>query len=84
MYAGLNWACGSFVGIGVGMYSYCQRRRRIEKEGIRKAVKVLDEKQKIKDAEDAAKKAQTDKAVGPVAAQGPSQSTNFWASFKFW
>lgn len=80
---GVNWASGSFLLVSFGMYQICQRRRRSEKEGIRKAVKVLDEKQKIKDAEDAAKKAQADKAIGPAAATTTAQDS-FWRSFKFW
>lgn len=43
-----NWASGSFVGISLVAYQLCQRRRAIEKDGIRRAVEVLDKKQAMK------------------------------------
>ncbi len=33
------------------MYQYCQRRRKLQKEGVIRAVKVLDQKQALKDAQ---------------------------------
>jgi len=64
-----NWASASFVGISVVMYQYCQRRRTLEKEGIRKAVQVLDQKQALKDAELKAKASGQAPPVAPTRAQ---------------
>jgi len=51
------------------MYQYCQRRRTLEKEGIRKAVQVLDKKQALKDAEEKAKASGQAPSVAPTRAQ---------------
>ena len=50
-----NWAVGSFVFGSFLMYEYCQRRRQIEKQGMKRAVEVIDRKQaeKKKKAEEA-------------------------------
>lgn len=72
---GLNFASGSFVAVSVVMYNLCQRSRRIEKNNIRQAVKVLDEKQKIKEAEEARKAA---------LKQQEAAKSSIWNTFKFW
>lgn len=90
-----NWGSGSFVGISLIAYQYCQRRRQLEKDGIRRAVKVLDAKQAIKDAKDTGKPPSAEVAASAppaVAQSSPPTSTyfsnkegvSFWQSFKFW
>ena len=69
-----NYASAGFVGISIVMYELCQRRRRYDREGIRKAVKVLDEKQKIKEAEEKTEK----------EAQEVQKGSSIWSTFKFW
>lgn len=69
-----NYASASFVGISIVMYELCQRRRQYDREGIRKAVKVLDEKQKMKEAEDKAQK----------ETRQTKTNGGFWNTFKFW
>ena len=50
-----NWAVGSFVFGSVLMFEYCQRRRQLEMQGMKRAVEVIDRKQaeKKKKAEEA-------------------------------
>ncbi len=40
-----NWAVGSFVFGSFLMYEYCQRRRQLEMQGMKRAVEVIDRKQ---------------------------------------
>ena len=93
--AACNWASGCFVGVSVVAYNWCQRRRQLEKEGIRKAVQVLDKKQAMKEMQEKARalgEAQASGAaagsssVGTTAAPATSgqQGRNFWSTFKFW
>jgi len=76
-----NWASGSFVGISLFAYQLCQRRRAIEKDGIRRAVEVLDKKQAMKAMQEQATKGEkgapsatpvNSKAIDPT---GPPGST---------
>jgi len=76
-----NWASGSFVAIALGAYQLCQRRRAIEKDGIRRAVEVLDKKQAMKAMQEQASKGEKGapqatstipKAIDPT---GPPGST---------
>lgn len=76
-----NWASGSFVTIALGAYQLCQRRRAIEKDGIRRAVEVLDKKQAMKNMQEQAAKGEKGapqatstitKAIDPT---GPPGST---------
>lgn len=39
-----NWAVGTFVPVSVGGYQYCQYQRQRERNGMRAAVKIMDEK----------------------------------------
>ena len=50
-----NWAVGSFAFGSLLMFEYCQRRRQIEKQGIKMAMDVIDRKraEKKKKAEEA-------------------------------
>ena len=50
-----NWAVGSFAFGSLLMFEYCQRRRQVEKQGIRMAMDVIDRKraEKKKKAEEA-------------------------------
>lgn len=50
-----NWAVGSFAIGSCLMYEYCQRRRLLEMQGMKRAVEVIDRKQaeKRKKAEEA-------------------------------
>ena len=75
MWKGMNYAAAGFMGISVVMYQVCQRRRAYDKEGIRQAVKVLDEKQKIKEQEEAAKKKEGETSVA---------DKSIWNTFRFW
>ena len=50
-----NWAVGSFAFGSLLMFEYCQRRRQIEKQGIKMAMDVIERKraEKKKKAEEA-------------------------------
>ena len=37
-----NWAVGSFIFGSILMHEYCQRRRSMEKQGMKRAVEVLE------------------------------------------
>lgn len=39
-----NWAAGSFCIGSIAMYEYCQRRRMLEKQGMKRAVEVIGRK----------------------------------------
>ena len=71
--AACNWASGSFVGVSIVAYNYCQRRRALEKEGIRRAVEVLDKKQALKDMQ---AKARTGDSAKAGAAPGVGTNLN--------
>lgn len=77
------------------MYQICQRRRTLEKENVMKAVKVLDAKQALKEAQAKGQpisEAQKSGAAALTAANAGSAagtnaqpgSTPFWSTFKFW
>ena len=51
-----------------------EREGRYDREGIRKAVKVLDEKQKLKEADEKIQR----------EAQEAQKARGFWSTFKFW
>ena len=40
-----NWAVGTFCFGSFLMYEYCQRKRYLEMEGMKRAVEVMDRKQ---------------------------------------
>jgi cytochrome c oxidase assembly protein subunit 20 len=40
-----NWAVGTFVIGSAGMYQYCQYKRLAEKEGMTRAMEIIDRKQ---------------------------------------
>lgn len=87
-----NWASGSFVGISFVAYQYCQRRRALEKDGIRRAVKVLDAKEAMKTAKDKGEAPTPETAATAASVEAPSsgyqkgmqKDVSFWNSFKFW
>ncbi len=39
-----NWAVGAFCTVSFGAYQYCLIRRQIEKDGMRRAVEIMDQK----------------------------------------
>ena len=39
-----NWAVGSFIFGSLSMYEYCQRKRFLEMQGMKRAVEVIDRK----------------------------------------
>ncbi|KAF2758291.1 hypothetical protein EJ05DRAFT_476548 [Pseudovirgaria hyperparasitica] len=39
-----NYAMGTWVVVGFGMYQYCQHNRRAEKDGVKRAVDIMREK----------------------------------------
>ena len=96
--AACNWASASFVGVSLVMYQFCQRRRTLEKENVMKAVKVLDAKQAMRDAQAkgqpvsggpqsgaAAIKAASAQPTPATAGQGNGQQgISIWSTFKFW
>lgn len=41
----LNWSVGSWAVGSIGMYQYCLRRRRLEKEGMTRAMEILNRKE---------------------------------------
>ena len=55
VWSSCNWAVGSFVFGSFLMYEFCQRKRALEKQGMKRAVEVIDRKQaeKQKKAEEA-------------------------------
>ena len=80
-----NWAVAVTVLLGVGGYEMCQRRRRWDKDGIRQALKVLDEKQKMDARAAEEEEAEARKAeAGRRAAELQERKPNFWSTFKFW
>lgn len=40
-----NWAVGTFCIGAFSMYQYCQYQRRAEKEGMKRAIEIIDRKQ---------------------------------------
>ena len=72
-----NWAVGTCALTSLVMYQVCQRRRRYDKDGIRQAVKILDEKQKLQQ-----KKQEEEAALQSSAL--PTKAGGFWSSLKFW
>lgn len=57
-----NWAAGSFVCCSFLMHEYCQRKRTLEMQGMKRAVEVIERKKLEKklqtaDAVDARRKA---------------------------
>lgn len=55
VWSSCNWAVGSFVFGSFIMYEFCQRKRTLEMQGMKRAVEVIDRKQaeKQKKAEEA-------------------------------
>ena len=49
-----NWAVGTFCCASFAMYEYCQRKRALEKQGMKRAVEVMERKQTEKKAQAAA------------------------------
>ena len=45
VWSSCNWAVGSFVFGSFLMYEFCQRKRALEKQGMKRAVEVIDRKQ---------------------------------------
>lgn len=39
-----NWAAGAFMFGSFAMYQFCQRRRQLEKDGMKRAVQIMDQK----------------------------------------
>ncbi|KAL6721070.1 hypothetical protein ACLMJK_000170 [Lecanora helva] len=57
-----NWAVGSFIFGSALMYEFCQRRRSLEKQGMKRAVEVIEQtkaekQQKMEEARAARRKA---------------------------
>ncbi|KAF2768592.1 hypothetical protein EJ03DRAFT_343917 [Teratosphaeria nubilosa] len=50
-----NWAVVSFMGISVASYQYCLYKRQAEKEGMMRAVEILNAKEMEKKAREARK-----------------------------
>ncbi|KAH9828438.1 cytochrome c oxidase protein 20, mitochondrial-like [Teratosphaeria destructans] len=50
-----NWAVVSFMGVSVASYQYCLYRRQAEKEGMLRAVEILNAKEMEKKAREARK-----------------------------
>ncbi|KAI9654872.1 MAG: hypothetical protein M1831_005241 [Alyxoria varia] len=80
MHKAFNWAASSFLAISVGTYWYCQRVRQQEKDGIRQAVAVLDEKRRLKEAEEDHKK----EREGQEAERKQQKAWGVRNSLKFW
>ena len=62
-----NWAVGSFALGSLLMFEYCQRRRVLEKQGIKMAMDVIEMKRQEKKRERAAEEA---KAADTKADEG--------------
>ncbi|KAI9823293.1 MAG: hypothetical protein M1832_002517 [Thelocarpon impressellum] len=45
-----NWAVGTFVGVSFAAYEYCRYKRRLEMQGMKKAVEIIDRKKAEREA----------------------------------
>lgn len=77
------WAVASTNLVGVAGYEWCQRKRRIEKDRIRQAVKVLEQRQREKEAEEeaAARRLEED---SKATREQRTRKAGFWGALKFW
>ncbi|TKA79300.1 hypothetical protein B0A49_01530 [Cryomyces minteri] len=82
-----NWAVGTFCFASFGMYQFCQIRRQMEKEGMRRAVTIMDRKkiekeEKMQRAREARRKAKEEADRKAEEAQKEAElKKNSW---KFW
>ena len=44
IWSACNWAVGSFVVGSILMHEFCQRKRLLEKQGLKRAVEVIEQK----------------------------------------
>lgn len=48
IFTACSWAVGTFVLGSAAMYEFCQRKRRLEREGMQRVVEVIDRKKSEK------------------------------------
>ena len=48
MFRACSWSVGAFCITSVMMHEFCQRRRRLEREGMQRVVEVVDRKKSEK------------------------------------
>ncbi|KAF8541906.1 hypothetical protein BDD12DRAFT_827237 [Trichophaea hybrida] len=77
-----NWAVGGFVLASITCYERCQYRRRKEKEGMRRAVEIIEAKRQQREQIVAEKRAQRGKAVTRGTTEAVAASEKPW--YKFW
>ena len=44
VFSACNWAVGAFCFSSFAMYQYCTRQRRVEREGMKQAMEIIDRK----------------------------------------
>ncbi|KZF24566.1 hypothetical protein L228DRAFT_237483 [Xylona heveae TC161] len=81
-----NWAVGTFCVMSFAAYEYCQIKRHMELEGMKRAVEIIDKKkvdreQKMEEARLARRKA---KEEADQQAEEHAKSKGGWGSWKGW
>ncbi|KAL9095506.1 MAG: hypothetical protein Q9165_002377 [Trypethelium subeluteriae] len=81
-----NWAAGAFCAISFFSYEYCQFRRGMEKDGMRRAVQVMDEKRADREAKMKAAREERRKAKEEAdrKEEESKKSWKSWNGWKFW
>ncbi|KAF2234741.1 hypothetical protein EV356DRAFT_514879 [Viridothelium virens] len=81
-----NWAAGAFCAISFFSYEYCQFRRGMEKDGMRRAVQVMDEKRADREAKMKAAREERRKAKEEADRQEEERKKSWrpWNGWKFW
>lgn len=66
IFTACTWAVGSFCVGSAAMYEFCQRRRKLEREGMQRVVEVVDRKksERLKQAKAARAARDTEKESG--------------------
>ena len=79
-----NWAVGSFIGVSLVAYEFCQYRRNLELQGMRQAMEIIDQKkaekaEKLRLAREARRK--TKEEDDRREEEAKKQNSSGW---KFW
>ncbi|KAL7272627.1 hypothetical protein RUND412_004553 [Rhizina undulata] len=80
-----NWAAGTFAGASLVVYEYCQYRRSKEKEGMKRAVEIIDRRKAEKEKKLREKKeAEALLAAERAAAEEARKLAESRRWYKFW
>jgi cytochrome c oxidase assembly protein subunit 20 len=71
---------GGFITSSIASYEYCMYRRKLEKEGMRRAAQIIEAKK----AEKAAAAAERKAAKEAAAKEAEVQTASKGSSWKFW